>query len=98
MQECNQKFLLYLLLFSLTSFKIFSLECSIKEFLRCLLVLLVIVTFMRVSKVLDQILSTTKLKSSRKMNLNILRKLMMLKRKEQPFNEEINKNTQFKNS
>jgi hypothetical protein len=53
----------------------------------------VIVTFMRVSKVLDQILSTTKLKSSRKTNLNILRKLMMLKRKEQPFNEEINKNT-----
>ena len=87
MQECNQKFLLYFLPFSLTSFKIFSLECSIKEFLRCLLVLLVIVTYMRVSKVLDQILSTTKSKNSRKTNFNILRKLMMLKRKEQPFNE-----------
>ena len=94
MQECNQKFLLYLLPFSLTSFKIFSLECLIKEFLQCLLILLVIMTCIRVSKNLDQLLSTTKLKTTRKMNTDILRKLMMLKEK-QPFNEEINKTHNF---
>jgi len=46
---------------------------------------------MEVNKVLDQTLSTTNSIRSRKQNLNLQKKLMMLKKKEQAFNEEIEK-------
>ena len=88
----NPKVPLIFVAFSLTSFKIFSLECLMKELLLCLPVFVVIQTSMKVYKVLDQVLSITNLIRLR-LPLLLLRKLMMLRKKEQPFSEEINKNT-----